>query len=91
MPITLTEKYPGRAAEINEEGNKHLFYFTPRTLARLLKQCGFQVKKRSIDYDFAKASPKIQRGYRFNLLFCKLTGINLGNAILIAAQKRRIN
>lgn len=91
LPIKKKLKLKKMYPEINEEGNKHLFYFTPRTLARLLKQCGFQVKKRSIDYDFAKASPKIQRGYRFNLLFCKLTGINLGNAILIAAQKRRIN
>lgn len=81
--LRLKKMYP----EIDEEGNKHLFYFTPRTLTRLLKKYGFRIKKYSVDYDFGKSNPKIEREYRFNLLFCNLTGINLGNAILIAAQK----
>ena len=75
--------------EIEEEGNKHLFYFTPHTLTKLLKNYGFEIKKYSVDYDYGKSSPKIERKYKFDLLFCHLTGINLSNAILIAAQKKQ--
>ena len=82
--LKLKKMYP----EIAEEGNKHLFYFTPSTLTKLLNKYGFRIKKHSVDYDYENPEPKIQRKYRSDLLFCHLTGINLSNAILIAAQKR---
>ena len=82
--LRLKKMYP----EIDEEGNKHLFYFTPHTLRKLLEKHGFYIKRHSVDYDYEKLEPKIERKYRFDLLFCHLTGINLSNAILIAAQKR---
>ena len=82
--LKLKKMYP----EIDEEGNKHLFYFTPRTLTKLLEKYDFRIRKRSVDYDDENPSPKIERKYRFELLFCRLSGINLSNAILIAAQKR---
>ncbi len=82
--LKLKKMYP----EIDEEGNKHLFYFTPHTLTKLLNKYSFRIKKHSVDYDYENPEPKIQRKYRFDLLFCHLTGINLSNAILIAAQKR---
>jgi len=87
LPIKKKLKLKKMYPEIDEEGNKHLFYFTPRTLTRLLEKYGFRIKKYSVDFDFGKSSPKIEREYRFNLLFCNLTKINLGNAVLIAAQK----
>ena len=88
LPIRKKLKLKKMYPEIDEEGNKHLFYFNPRTLTRLLKRYGFQVKRRSVDYNFGKPDLKIERRYKFALLFCNLTGINLFNAILIAAQKR---
>lgn len=84
--LKLKKMYP----EIDEEGNKHLFYFTPRTLVKLLKKYGFRIKRHSVDYDYGRFERKLERKYRFDLLFCRLTGINLSNAILIAAQKRRV-
>ena len=84
--LRLKKMYP----EIEEEGNKHLFYFTPRTLRKLLEKYGFRIRKHSVDYDYEKPNPKIERRYRRKLLFCNLTGINLSNAILIAAQKEKV-
>ncbi len=83
--LKLKKMYP----EIDEEGNKHLFYFTPRTLTKLLKKHGFEIKKYSIDYDYGKFEHRLERKYRFDLLFCSLTRLNLSNAILIAAQKKK--
>lgn len=82
--LKLKKMYP----EINEKGNKHLFYFTPRTLTKLLEKYGFRVMKRSVDYNYGEEAAAIIRRYRFELLFCRLTGINLSNSILIAAQKQ---
>jgi len=73
--------------EIEEEGNKHLFYFISRTLTKLLKKHGFEVKECSVDYDYGKFEHRLERKYRIDRFFCDLTGINLSNAILIAAQK----
>lgn len=83
--LKLKKMYP----RIDEEGNKHLFYFTPRTLVKLLKKHGFEVKKCSVDYDYGKFEPRLERKYKFDLLFCHLTGINISNAILIAAKKKK--
>ena len=83
--LRLKKMYPG----IDEEGNKHLFYFTPRTLGKLLKKHGFRIKRRSVDYDYGNFGHKLERKYRLDVLFCRLTGINLSNAILIAAQKKK--
>jgi len=82
--LKLKKMYP----EIDEEGNKHLFYFTPPTLTKLLEKYGFRIRRRSVDYDDENPSPEIERKYRFELLFCRLSGINLSNAILVAAQKK---
>lgn len=82
--LKLKKMYP----EIEEKGNKHLFYFTPHTLTKLLEKYGFRIRQRSVDYDDENPSPEIERKYRFELLFCRLTGINLSNAILLAAQKK---
>lgn len=82
--IKLKKMYP----EIDEEGNKHLFYFTPLTLRRLLEKYGFIIKKHSVDYDYGSPTPKLERRYRCNLAFCHLTGVNLSGAILIAAKKK---
>ena len=81
--LKLKKMYP----EIDEEGNKHLFYFTPRILKELLEKHGFKVIKHSIDYDYGKVEPGLERRYRLDLLFCGLMGINFSNAILIAARK----
>ncbi|MFC1667164.1 class I SAM-dependent methyltransferase [Candidatus Omnitrophota bacterium] len=83
--LKLKKMYP----EIDEEGNKHLFYFTPRTLTKLLETHGFEIKKYSVDYDYGKLDPKLEKKYRFDLLFCRITKVNLSNAVLIAAQKRK--
>ncbi|NQV04163.1 MAG: class I SAM-dependent methyltransferase [Candidatus Omnitrophica bacterium] len=83
--LRLKKMYPG----IDEEGNKHLFYFTPHTLGKLLKKHGFQVKRCSVDYAYGNFGHKLERKYRFDVLFCRFTGINLSNAILIAAQKKK--
>lgn len=88
LPIKKKLKLKKMYPEIDEAGNKHLFYFTPSTLRRLLVKCGFRLRKHSIDYDYRQSNPKIERNYRFDSLFCNLIGINLSNAILIAAQKR---
>jgi len=82
--LKLKKMYPA----IDEEGNKHLFYFTPRTLTKLLKKYGFEVNKYSVDYDYDGFRPELKRKYTFDSLFYRFTGINLSNAILIAAQKR---
>lgn len=82
--LKLKKMYP----EIEKEGNKHLFYFTPRTLTALLKKYDFIVQKRSIDYEYGTSEPKLEKKYRSDLLFCRLAGINLSNTILVAAQKR---
>lgn len=81
--LKLKKMYP----EINEQGNKHLFYFTPRSLSRLLEKYGFRIKRCTVDYSFERFDPKIERRYKFDLLFCRLTGLNLSNAILVTAQK----
>ena len=91
LPIKKKLKLKKMYPEIDEEGNKHLFYFTPSTLGKLLEKHGFHIRKHSVDYDYENPEPKIQRKYRFELLFCRLTGINLSNAILIAAQKNRVD
>jgi len=83
--LKLKKMYP----EIEEEDNKHLFYFTPRTLVMLLEKHGFGVCRRSVDYEYEKSEPKLERKYRSDLLFCRLTGINLSNAILVAARKKK--
>ncbi|MDP8230541.1 MAG: class I SAM-dependent methyltransferase [Candidatus Gorgyraea atricola] len=88
MPLKRKLKIKKMYPEIDEEGNKHLFYFTPRTLTRLLKKYGFKVRARSVDYDYGKPDPKLERRYRFDVLFCRFTGLNISNAILIAAQKK---
>lgn len=82
--LKLKKMYP----EIDEQGNKHLFYFTPSTLSKLLKKCGFRIAASSVDYDYESSEPKIERRYKFALLFCQWTGINISNAILVAAQKK---
>ncbi len=87
LPIKKKLKLKKMYPRIEEAGNKHLFYFTPQTLSRLLKKYSFRIKKYSVDYDYENPEPRIERKYRFELLFCHFTGINLGNAILIAAQK----
>ncbi|UCB57625.1 MAG: class I SAM-dependent methyltransferase [Candidatus Omnitrophota bacterium] len=82
--LKLKKMYP----QINEEGNKHLFYFTPRTLRELLKRCGFRIKAQAIDYDYEERTAHIERKYRIDSLICRLTGINFSNAILLAAEKK---
>ncbi len=85
--LRLKKMYP----EIDEGGgHKHLFHFTPHTLTKLLQKYDFRLRKGSIDYDYERPNPKIERRYRFNLLSCHLSGINLSNAILIAAQKKKV-
>ena len=83
--LKLKKMYP----EIEEEGNKHLFYFTPRTLVMLLEKHGFGICRRSVDYEYEKSEPELERKYRSDLLFCRLMGINLSNAILVAARKKK--
>lgn len=83
--LKLKKMYP----DINEQGNKHLFYFTPHTLRRLLEKYGFRIRSRSIDYSHEKFDPRIERRYKFDLLFCHLIGLNLSNAILVVAQKNK--
>jgi len=83
--LKLKKMYP----EIDEEGNKHLSYFTPRTLVKLLERHGFEIKKYSVDYDYERFEPGLERKYRFDLLLCHLAGVNLSNAILVVAQKRK--
>ena len=82
--LKLKKMYP----EIEEEGNKHLFYFTPCTLTALLKKNGFIVQKRSVDYEYEKSEPKLKRKYRTELLFCRFTGINISNTVLVGARKK---
>ncbi|MFC1699130.1 methyltransferase domain-containing protein, partial [Candidatus Omnitrophota bacterium] len=65
--LKLKKMYP----DLEESGNKHLFYFTPRTLGKLLKKHGFKVIKRSVDYDYGEPSVKLERRYKFDLLFCQ--------------------
>lgn len=91
LPIKKKLKLKRMYPEIEEEGNKHLFYFTPRTLTKLLNKYGFRIKKHSVDYDYEKPGRKTERKYRFDLLFCNLTGINLSNALLVAAQKSSLD
>ena len=78
--------------EIDEGGgHKHLFYFTPRTLTKLLQKYDFRIRKRSVDYDYVEREPQIERRYRFYLLFCHLSGISLSRSILTAAQKKELD
>ena len=81
--LKLKKMYP----KPEEEGNKHLFYFTPSTLKKLLGKYGFKTREHSVDYDYESAEPKIKRKYRFELLCSRVTKLNLGNALLMAAQK----
>lgn len=83
--LKLKKMYP----PVDEDGNKHLFYWTPRTLKRLLKKYNFKIKRHSVDFDYQQADERLERRYQWGKLFCRLTGINIANAILIAAQKER--
>jgi len=81
--LKLKKMYP----KFNEEPTKHLFYFTPSTLKKLLGKYGFKIREHSVDYDYESTEPKIRKKYGFELLCCRFTKLNFGNAILIAAQK----
>ncbi len=81
--LKLKKMYP----HINEEGNKHLFYFTPKTLTRLLTNCNFKVEKLTVDYDFEKIDPNVEKTYKFNRLINNITGLVVSNSMMVCARK----
>ncbi|MFH1046614.1 MAG: class I SAM-dependent methyltransferase [Candidatus Omnitrophota bacterium] len=82
--LKLKKMYPA----IEEEGNKHLSYFTPATLTQLLKKHGFTIKKRSVDFDYEQPNPRLEKKFRRELLISNATGLNLAHAMIFAAQKK---
>ncbi|MBN3039005.1 MAG: class I SAM-dependent methyltransferase [Candidatus Omnitrophica bacterium] len=81
--LRLKKMYP----EISENGNLHLSYFTPSTLAKLLKACGMRIVKQTVDFDYERPDEKLKKRYKRDLFLCNLTGLNFSNAIMVAAQK----
>ena len=81
---TTTEEryYPLRPG-----GEIHLSHFTPSTLEEMLRRQGFRVQRVTVDDHYPQPSRKTDVLIRTYRLIFRLTGHNLGQAILVLSLK----